>query len=80
MVGFGNWFAATCIRSSVSWIILHRKEQTYTVLVTFKAILDVAGARPESDVDAAAVAEVSATANKHVEYMEETVTCMFQRA
>ena len=51
--------------------------QTYTVPVTFKAILDVAGARPDCDVDAAVVAEVMATAYKYVKYMEVTVTCMF---
>lgn len=56
------------------------EEQTYSVPVTFEAILDVAGARPESDADAAAIAEVSATANKYVKYMENKVTCMFHRS
>ena len=80
VVGFGEWIAAICIRSSVLWSILHGEEQTYTVPVSFKAILDVAGANPDSGVDAAAVPEVSATANEYVKYMEDMVTCMFQRS
>ena len=80
MVSFGEWIAATSIRSSVLWSIFHGEEQTYTVPVPFKAILGVAGASPDSGVDAAAVPDVSATANKYVKYMEDMVTCIFERS